>query len=451
MNVQLRPIAEVKPYHQNAKKHPDKQVKQLAASITEFGFNQPLVADKDGVLIVGHGRLQAARYLGLTEVPVITLDIDEEKARAYRIADNKLAESAWDKDMLYTELSDLTTELLNLTGFTELDLKAMEFKQQAKTILKDDFIIPPLSVWDTKMDYWQKRKELWREVFGDSRDGRSDSLLGEGLNKLAALQNSNTSLSGTSEFDPVVAEICYRWFCPPGGKILDPFAGGAVRGAVAGTLGYQYLGVDLSEQQVESNRKQNAAIEGVEYRVGNSVDIPTLVPEDGFDFIFSCPPYYDLEVYSDDPEDLSNKGSYTDFVGEYNTVIRESLKKLKPNRFAVFVVGDIRGPEGHYEGFVPDTIRAFQNGGAGFYNDIVLLNALATATLRVRKSFQNRKVVKVHQNVLCFFKNEAGKVAEAYANLPQVVQEHENVLVFYKGDIDQIRKEFVIVKTEMTI
>lgn len=112
MNIDL-----IKPYSKNAKKHPKKQVEQVAASIKEFGFNQPVVVDKNGVLIVGHGRLEAAKLLGLKEVPAITLDISEEKANAYRLADNKLNESDWDMNLVIEELKGLSDEMLKLTGF----------------------------------------------------------------------------------------------------------------------------------------------------------------------------------------------------------------------------------------------------------------------------------------------------------------------------------------------
>lgn len=82
MEVKQIKISEIKPYPKNAKKHPKKQIEQVAASMQEFGFNQPLVVDKNGVLIVGHGRLEAANLLGLKEVPTITVDLSEEQAKA---------------------------------------------------------------------------------------------------------------------------------------------------------------------------------------------------------------------------------------------------------------------------------------------------------------------------------------------------------------------------------
>ena len=110
-------ISLIKPYEKNAKKHPKKQIQQVADSIKEFGFNQPVVVDKNGVLIVGHGRLEAAKLLGLEEVPAITLDISEEKANAYRLADNKLNESEWDMKLVIEELKGLSEEMFDLTGF----------------------------------------------------------------------------------------------------------------------------------------------------------------------------------------------------------------------------------------------------------------------------------------------------------------------------------------------
>ena len=117
MQIENRPINEIQPYGRNAKKHNDKQVIQIAESIKTFGMNQPLVVDKEGVIIVGHGRFLAAHFLGLKEVPVLVVDIDEEKAKAYRLADNKLNESEWDMQLVISELKELSMEMVDLTGF----------------------------------------------------------------------------------------------------------------------------------------------------------------------------------------------------------------------------------------------------------------------------------------------------------------------------------------------
>lgn len=112
-------INKIKPYSKNAKKHPKKQIDQIAKSIEEFGFNQPIVIDKNGVIIVGHGRYEAAKVLGLTDVPVLQLALTEDQAKAYRLADNKLNESDWNMDLVIEELKSLNIEMLKLTGFDQ--------------------------------------------------------------------------------------------------------------------------------------------------------------------------------------------------------------------------------------------------------------------------------------------------------------------------------------------
>jgi len=111
----------ITPYSKNAKKHPKKQIEQVANSIREFGMNQPIVVDKQGVIIVGHGRFEALKHLGWSNDKILehvkVLDISEEKANAYRLADNKLNESEWDMNLVIEELKGLSSEMLELTGF----------------------------------------------------------------------------------------------------------------------------------------------------------------------------------------------------------------------------------------------------------------------------------------------------------------------------------------------
>ena len=117
MNIVQTPIQDIRPYDKNAKKHPPKQLRQIAESIKAFGFNQPVVTDNNRVIIVGHGRYFAAQKLGMTEIPVLTIELDEEKARSYRLADNKLNESDWEMELVIEELKNMSFENLKLTGF----------------------------------------------------------------------------------------------------------------------------------------------------------------------------------------------------------------------------------------------------------------------------------------------------------------------------------------------
>jgi DNA modification methylase len=225
-----------------------------------------------------------------------------------------------------------------------------------------------------------------------------------------------TAGSGTSIFDPVLCELAYRWFSPVGGTVLDPFAGGSVRGIVAAKLGREYVGCELRPEQVAANRDQAARIcvGGVmpAWQVGDSAKtIPAL--QCAADFVFSCPPYGDLEIYSDGADDLSAM-SHDKFLMAYRVIIGAAMAKLKPDRFACFVVGDFRDKKGLYRNFVSDTIAAFEATGARLYNEAILVTAVGSLPIRVGKQFQaSRKLGKTHQNILVFVKGDPKKATLA--------------------------------------
>lgn len=228
-------------------------------------------------------------------------------------------------------------------------------------------------------------------------------------------EGSTVAATGTSIFDPVLCELAYLWFSPASGVVLDCFAGGSVRGIVASKLGRQYVGVELRAEQVEANRVQADLIctsDTPEWRVGDSRKIGTICSDVKADFLFSCPPYADLEVYSDDPNDLSTM-EYADFREAYFEIINESCKLLRDNRFACFVVGDVRDKKGNYYNFVGDTVEAFRAAGLNFYNEAILVTAVGSLPIRVGKQFSSsRKLGKTHQNVLVFAKGCGKKAAE---------------------------------------
>lgn len=225
--------------------------------------------------------------------------------------------------------------------------------------------------------------------------------------------------SGTSIFDPVLCELAYRWYCPPGGKILDPFAGGSVRGVVAAVLGYEYHGIDLRPEQCAANREQAKEIcadaeFAPQWYEGDSAQMEAAIGDEAdFDFIFSCPPYADLEVYSEDPRDLSTM-DYDAFLAAYETIIAESVRRLKNDRFAFFVVGDVRDPKGFYRKFPWHTVEAFEAAGAKLYNEAVLVTAVGSLPVRVARQFEaGRKLGKTHQNLFVFCKGDPRKATEA--------------------------------------
>ena len=224
------------------------------------------------------------------------------------------------------------------------------------------------------------------------------------------------SSSGTSIFDPVLCELAYRWFSPPGGLVLDPFAGGSVRGVVAAKCGRGYIGVDLRPEQVAANEEQAARIcgDGIApaWHVGDSAAVIPMLDAEA-DFVFSCPPYGDLEVYSENPLDLSTM-SRAGFLAAYRAIIAAAVGKRKPDRFACFVVGDYRDKRGFYCNFVSETIGAFEAAGARLYNEAILVTAAGSLPIRAGKQFAStRKLGKTHQNVLVFLKGDPRKATEA--------------------------------------
>jgi DNA modification methylase len=224
------------------------------------------------------------------------------------------------------------------------------------------------------------------------------------------------SESGTSIFDPVLCEIAYRWFSPVGGLILDPFAGGSVRGIVASKLARQYVGHELRPEQVAANKTQGAEIcadndHPPAWICGDSKNIDKTCADVKADMIFSCPPYADLEVYSEDPKDLSTM-AYQDFKAAYFEIIKKSCSLLTENSFACFIVGEVRDAKGNYIDFVGDTVQAFRDAGLSYYNEAILVTAVGSLPIRAGRQFSaGRKLGKTHQNILVFVKGDGKKAA----------------------------------------
>ena len=289
---------ELVPYEHNSRTHTEDQIDKIRASIREYGFTNPILLKDDGATIgAGHARYRAAIAEGLPEVPTITLDgLSEAQWRAYVIADNQLAitGSGWDDALLQAEIDTLKTMDfdLTLTGFSDDDLNALIAKatpgQTPKPKppgLADEFMIAPFSVLNAREGWWQERKRQWIALGIESEVGRGENLLrfSDTINepdpekrkrktdtratktqdwvagKIAEGDISGGMAgrqSGTSIFDPVLCELAYRWFSPVGGAVLDPFAGGSVRGIVAAALARRYTGIDLRPEQIEANRAQ---------------------------------------------------------------------------------------------------------------------------------------------------------------------------------------------------
>jgi 1-aminocyclopropane-1-carboxylate deaminase/D-cysteine desulfhydrase-like pyridoxal-dependent ACC family enzyme/DNA modification methylase len=581
------------------------------------------------------------------------------------------------------------------------------YLQSTNPNMFDRFIIPPFTVLDSRQGYWQDRKRRWINIGIRSEIGRDDAeLYGEGSEftesgttemKTKTLPHFGNDiqekyhrkeLTAASVFDPVLCEIVYRWFLPKGGSVLDPFAGGSVRGIVASMLGYNYTGVDLRQIQVDANNQQAhdilgsnkwyggdeytpieirgnyffkredlysyagvhggkvrtamklaqgakglitagsrsspqvnivahiakelgipcrvhtprgelppellqaqacgaeiiqedvgynnviisraekdaaehpdwtyipfgmeckdavvmtasqvidipngvkrivvpvgsgitlagvlwglrqrgihvpvvgivvgadptsrlndyaplgweqectllrspleysqkprlTSFEGIkldpvyeakcidflkqgdllwvvgihetemqkqimpQWRCGDSLELDKIIPaSEKYDLMFTCPPYHDMEVYSDDPRDLSNMKSYDKFIGVYGTILGSALMHVKKNRFAVVVVSDIRDVKtGFIKPFVQNTIEFAETFGFKLYNHAVLFNVCGTLPLRTGRHFSaSRKMGKMHQDVLVFFNGDPAAIKKEFGDV-EFGEEAEN-------------------------
>lgn len=421
-------IDSIKPYENNAKEHPKEQIEQIKKSILEYGNNDPIAVDENNIIIEGHGRYIAMQELGFDTVEIIRLEhLSEEQKKAYRLVHNKLTmNSDFDFAMLEEELAELTAFDVDMSafGFDESVFDEIqdfgEALEEERETLQEKFIIPPFSVFDTKQGYWQDRKTIWKKII-KSDEGRDEGLLGQGLKELnEKYYGANASLNGTSIFDPVLCEVLINWFCPKNGKVLDPFAGGSVRGLVSVLLGNEYTGIDLSEKQIKANIKNYKAIADRQDLDGNDLNAPKWINDDSrnidllvkekHDFLLTCPPYADLEVYSNGPRDISNM-PYNEFREAYTEIICKAVDKLKDNAFVAIVVGEVRDKKGYYYDFVGDTVEACRSAGLKYYNECILLNQIATGAMRADRQFSaSRKVVKTHQNVLIFVKGNEREI-----------------------------------------
>ena len=302
------------------------------------------------------------------------------------------------------------------------EAQLFELEKPPPVSLADKFGVPPFSVLDRRGGEWQDRKRQWGRLGIQSEIGR-DSIVNRlniGDNGLALMLRSGAKgmgvplADGISVFDPVLCELAYRWHTLPGDRILDPFAGGSVRGIVASTLARWYVGVDLRGEQIEANEAQAHLgsdiaprwIQGDSVRLSDHLD-----PADEFDLVFSCPPYADLEVYSDNPRDLSRM-PYEEFREAHARIIAAATARLRNDRFAAWVISDVRDKRGAYRGLVVDTIRAFEAAGLSFHNDAVLLDQVGTAAVRAERPFRaTRKLTRVHQHLLIFVKGDAKRAA----------------------------------------
>jgi DNA modification methylase len=219
--IEIWPTDRLVPYAKNARTHSPEQVAQIAASIAEFGFNAPILVDSNAGIIAGHGRLLAARKLGLAEVPVVVLDhLSETQRRAYILADNRLAESAgWDDAKLAAELRELESEGMDLAlvGFSEDEFRALlagADEPEPSSEVEEELPAAPDQAVTRTGDVWAIGKH--RLICGDCRDHSVVEKLFAGARANVVITSppyaTQREYDSSSGFRPIPPEEYVGWY-----------------------------------------------------------------------------------------------------------------------------------------------------------------------------------------------------------------------------------------------
>jgi len=205
---------------------------------------------------------------------------------------------------------------------------------------------------------------------------------------------------------PLVEWILLRYGGPAGGKLLDAFAGGPPRALVAAIMGYEYHGFEIRQDQIDENvrvLKQLKLNGKCHYHLSDGRFLEGGPVEHSCDIALTCPPYYNLEVYSEQPDDLSNVGSYEEFNAGMMFCARNHLKLMKPGAFVCIVVGPFRDKKtGELVDFRAHTVDNFREAGFTFWQEIILSKNFGSAAKRSTNSWKGLKLVPIHEFLLVF-------------------------------------------------
>lgn len=432
------------------------------------------------------------------------VDVDDEQAARIVLADNRTADlGEYNNDDLLELLGSLEDGLEG-TGYDEGYIDALlgaNIPDEGMELLDGDteyedeeeadgedydtppatpavdkgglvrrFIQPPFTVIDTRKGEWRDRKRQWVALGVNSGDGRNEELTftsaigkyGNWYDIRAKAKAADPNItdqqieeqyadelkpygngSGTSEFDPALAELLITWFSAPGHLVLDPWAGGSVRGIVSAALGRQYVGIDLRPEQIDANRDQWDIVQkqlpttghldtDADEQPAQTTTTPTWLTGDSAtvmqtqqplkaNMIIGCPPYYDLEEYSDNPDDLSNM-TPEQFDAAMLETLQQADRHLQDNSFAVFIVGNVRNKHGNLQDMKTLMQRCAQQIGWNYTNDAILINAAGSAAMRAAGPFTKaRTLARVHQDIVIFTKGDR-KAAAAKCGEVQVKQ-----------------------------
>ncbi len=242
----------------------------------------------------------------------------------------------------------------------------------------------------------KRRVRDWMRLMGE--DGYS------GVRESVARKDLTIYTGTYSVFPvPLMEWILIRYGGKDGNKILDAFAGGPPRGLASGIMGYEYHGFDISKKQIKANKAfcKRLEVPNTTYHVGDARDVGQCGLK--FGAAVTCPPYYNIEVYSDDERDFSNLPTYNDFNKAMRKVAKAHRPVMKVGSFVCIIVGNFRDKKTkELIDFRSDTVKNFKDAGFIFHQDVILCKNFGSAAKRAANAWRGHKLVPRHEHLLVF-------------------------------------------------
>ena len=443
-------LSSITPDDKNNNKHTAYGMDLLEKSVNKVGIIESITVSNDDKIISGNARHEifgknftkealVIETDGTQPIIIKRTDIESDTKQFYEasILANTTAKKNIDFDIEVIEslgveydidIVDLGVDIVDYSdGENEITSEIEDKEIKAIQRLEDKFIVPPFSILNARDGKWQDRKKYWKDLIKDTGITRdTGNQTNTRYRSIEGFSASREDENVGSVLDPVLSEIIIKWFGLENSKMFDCFSGDTVFGYVSSYLGNTFKGIELRQSQVDFNNDRTKGF-NANYICDDGRNILNHIEENSQDLLFSCPPYFDLEVYSDLSNDASNQKEYKDFLNILDLAFGNAIKCLKDNRFAVIVCGDVRDKKGNYYRF-PDHIKEiFEKNNMPLYNELVLIDPVGNLQMRVGKYMEHRKVGKTHQNVLVFYKGNPKEIKKIYPKIEIKVDESTDV------------------------
>lgn len=262
----------------------------------------------------------------------------------------------------------------------------------------------PISVWQPN---WKITKDL-KKFIGDAGQARqiktrSRNYRGLGWSFRDLGKRKDGVDRSMSIFNPDLAIKILSAYCPQNANIYDPFGGGGTRGFIARMMDYNYTGLEIRQEEVERIKEKQKEL-NLFFDIILQDSTNYAIKEDYFDFSYTCPPYFNLEVYSDMEEDLSALKTYEEFLKKIKDVLEITYLGLKNNSLAVWVIGNFRDKYGNLIHFNGDLVKLAKEVGFVLHNELIFWGASNACAQRAGQFVANRRSIKVHEYILIFKK-----------------------------------------------